>query len=79
MSDENTFDPQLKEELEAAIKLLKEAVKHSSSTDEFRHMDLTLVPAAKRAKYESALMVVRRCIHEGFLTQDQFDTAVGFK
>jgi hypothetical protein len=27
MSDENTFDPQLKEELEAAIKLLKRSRK----------------------------------------------------
>lgn len=65
-------------ELERAIDILKNAVKNNGTTD-MMHMDLTLVPADERPKYEKALMVVKLAIMEGKLSQDEFANKVNLK
>ncbi|MBL7664750.1 MAG: hypothetical protein JNM93_06420 [Bacteriovoracaceae bacterium] len=73
------IDAKLKQDLDAAIHLLKKTVKPSTATDEFKHIDLTLVAASQKAKYEAALMLARKCILDGVITKEQFDTALGLK
>lgn len=58
-------------ELENAIALLRIAVKETDTNDT-KHIDLTLVPAEDRFKYEEALKVSTTAIKEGKITRDEF-------
>lgn len=58
-------------ELENAIELLKNAVKNTSTNDT-NHIDLTLVPAEDRHKYEEAMKISGLAIKEGKITRDEF-------
>ncbi|MCM2348854.1 MAG: hypothetical protein NDI69_02465 [Bacteriovoracaceae bacterium] len=59
-------------ELDEAINLLKNAVKDNGTNDS-RHLDLTLVSAEERPKYEKALMVSKLAILTGKISQDEFN------
>jgi hypothetical protein len=54
-------------ELNEAIKLLKNAVKHTGSIDQ-NHIDLTLVSVDDRPKYEEAIKVAKTASIEGKIT-----------
>lgn len=58
-------------DLEQAIELLKGVVKSTGTNDE-KHIDLTLVPAAKRPAYEKAMAISAMSIKEGKITRDDF-------
>ena len=58
-------------DLNEAIILLKDTVKHTGNIDQ-KHMDLTLIPVEKRAIYETALAVSALSIKEGKITKDEF-------
>lgn len=62
-------------EIEAAIELLRKIVKNNSTNDT-RHMDLTLVPVEERDRYEKALKIVKIAIIEGKLTQEDFSARI---
>ncbi len=66
-------------EVQEAIELLKHTVKTSTALDEFKHIDLTLVPAEKKDLYQKALLVVQKAMREGELTQEDFERSVGIK
>ncbi len=55
--------------LDEAILILRNAVKHTGTIDQ-KHIDLTLVPATDRARYEQALMVTQMAVKDGILTRD---------
>lgn len=65
----------LKLDINEAISLLKTTVKENGTNDS-RHMDLGLIPAEKRDKYQMALKVVKMAIIEGKMTQDEFSARV---
>ena len=58
-------------DINEAINLLKGTVKHTGNIDQ-KHIDLTLIPAEKRAIYETALAVSAISIKEGKITKDEF-------
>ncbi len=66
-------------EIQAAIELLKKTIKHSTALDEFRHIDLTLIPANEREQYQEALLVVQKAMREGELSKEDFERSVGIK
>ena len=49
---------------------MQKAVKYSA-VDGQKHIDLTLVPAAKKHTYEKALMVVNTAVVKGEMTREQ--------
>ena len=51
-------------ELQEAMKLIKNAVKNAGTIDQ-KHIDLTLVPADERSKYEEALRIVKNASKDG--------------
>lgn len=57
-------------ELNEAIELLKKAVKHGANKE--KHIDLALVAADERPKFEKALVVSGLCIKEGKITREEF-------
>lgn len=62
-------------ELNQAIELLKNAVKHTGTIDQ-KHIDLTIVPTEERAKYEEALKVAMTAIKDGTIGRDEFNRRV---
>jgi hypothetical protein len=58
-------------DLEKAIELLKNAVKHTGTIDQ-KHIDLTIVPAAERQTYEKALVMVQTSIKDGKISREEF-------
>jgi len=58
-------------ELEQAINLLRNAVKHTGTIDQ-KHIDLTIVPNEKRPEYEKALVICQTSIKEGKISRDEF-------
>lgn len=58
-------------ELDAAIKILRKAVKHTGTIDQ-KHIDLTVIPNEERPIYEKALAVAGLAIKEGKITRDDF-------
>ena len=63
-------------ELNAAIKLLKNAVKESHLPGQ-KHIDLSLVQAGERADYERALMFCRQEVIKGTLTDEELKVRLG--
>jgi ribosomal protein L16 Arg81 hydroxylase len=62
--------------LDEALVLLRQAVKHSTSTDEFRHIDLSLVAAEKRDIMEQALRIAQKAMRDKVLSKEEFDRKV---
>ncbi len=62
-------------EITQAIELLKRAVKHTGTIDQ-KHIDLSVVAAVDRHKYEKALMVVQTAIKAGQITREEFNRRV---
>ncbi|MGE3611211.1 MAG: hypothetical protein AB7I27_16585 [Bacteriovoracaceae bacterium] len=56
-------------ELEAAIEVLKKAVKYTGTIDQ-KHIDLTLIPTEKRDLYTKALVVSQKAVLEGKISRD---------
>lgn len=63
-------------ELNAAITLLKNAVKESHLPGQ-KHIDLSLVQANERAEYERALMFCRQEVIKGTLSEEDLKTRLG--
>lgn len=59
--------------LEQAIELLRNCVKKSTSLDQFPHIDLSLVPASKQARYQEALKLAYAMIKKGEIGQEEFN------
>jgi hypothetical protein len=59
-----------------AIELLKNIIKNSTASDEFLHIDLSLVPAEQRSLYESALKTTYRAILKGEITRDEVNKLI---
>jgi hypothetical protein len=57
--------------LDQAIDLLKNAVKYTGTIDQ-KHIDLTIVPADKRAVYEKAMAICQISINDGKISKDEF-------
>lgn len=55
--------------LDQAIELISTISKHSTASDEFRHVDLSLVAADKREKYHQALTVLYQALENGDITR----------
>ncbi len=62
-------------EIAQAIELLKRAVKHTGTIDQ-KHIDLSVVAAAERPKFELALKVIQLAIKDGQMTRDDFNRRV---
>ncbi len=58
-------------DLEQALNLIKIAVKFTGTIDQ-KHIDLTVIPAEKRAIYEKALAVCQISIKDGKMSRDEF-------
>lgn len=58
-------------DLNQAIDLLKNAVKHTGTIDQ-KHIDLTIVPADQRSLYEKALAVAQLAIKDGKIGREEF-------
>ncbi len=69
----------MSEELKEAITYLKKAVKHSTSLDEFRHLDPSLIGAEERDLFEKMMMVVQRAIRNEEITKEDFSKYIGLK
>lgn len=61
-----------------AINLLKNAVKYSTIENQ-KHIDLTLVNASERVKYQMALVVVQASVASGAKTQSEVNEQLGLK
>ncbi len=57
-------------ELDQAIEMMKKIVKNNGTTD-INTVDLGLVPALERPKYQKALIVIKVAIMEGKISQDE--------
>ncbi len=57
--------------LDQAIELLKNAVKYTGTIEQ-KHIDLTIVPADKRALYEKAMAICQISINDGKISKDEF-------
>ena len=62
--------------LDAAILLLKKAVKYSVIKDQ-KHIDLSVCLASDRARTQEALMFVQLEVEKGTLTQDELKARLG--
>jgi hypothetical protein len=58
-------------DLDQAIELLKNAVKHTGNIDQ-KHIDLTIVPNEQRPLYEKAMAIGAMSIKDGKITRDDF-------
>jgi hypothetical protein len=58
-------------DLEQALNLIKTAVKFTGTIDQ-KHIDLTIIPAEKRAMYEKALAICQMSIKDGKISRDDF-------
>lgn len=57
-------------DLDQAIEMMKRIVKNNGTTD-INTVDLGLVPALERSKYEKALITIKVAIMDGKITQDE--------
>lgn len=58
-------------DLDQAIELLKNTVKLNGVNSD-KHIDLNLVSAEEKPRYEKALVVAKLAIMEGKISQDEF-------
>lgn len=58
-------------DLDQAIELLKNAVKHTGNIDQ-KHIDLTIVPTEQRPLYEKAMAIGALSIKDGKISRDEF-------
>lgn len=63
---------------EDAITLLKNAVKYSTIENQ-KHIDLTVISANERVKYQLALVVIQTAVANGEKTQSQINEFLGLK
>jgi len=61
---------------EDAVKLLKNAVKHSHLNDQ-KHIDLTLIDASQKQTYQNALVIVNRRVADGKMTREELRHTLG--
>ncbi len=61
------------QELEQIIAKLKICVKKSTATDEFAHIDLSLVSAEKRAEFELALKKAYQLMAKSVISKEEFN------
>lgn len=59
-----------------SIALLRNAVKYSN-IDKQKHLDLSLVDALERRKYQQALMVVQSSVIKGEHSQEEVNELIG--
>lgn len=57
--------------LDQAIAILKTIKKPSTASDEFLHIDLSLVAAHELEKYQTALKVIYKNIYEGNCSKEE--------
>ena len=57
-------------ELNQAIELLSTIVKDSEASDGNKHLNMSLVPAEKRQKFQEALAVAKNAVTNGEMNQD---------
>jgi hypothetical protein len=62
--------------LQEAVQLLKTIIKNSTATDQFLHIDLSLVPAEQRGVYESALKTTYRAILKGEISREDVNKLI---
>ncbi len=65
-------------ELEQAINMLKAIVKNAGNVNQ-NHLDLSLVSAEQRPKYEEALKFSQEAIKEGKITKEEFQRKLNLK
>ncbi len=63
-------------DLDSAIELLKNAVKYSHLENQ-KHIDLSLVDAQERHRYEKALMYCRAKVAQGELSEEELHNRLG--
>lgn len=63
-------------EIDRSIELLKKVVK-DSHLDRQKHLDLSLVMATDRARYQEALRTVRLAVKDGHLSEDELKKRLG--
>ncbi len=63
-------------DLQEAIELLKNAVNESNVKNQ-RYVDLTLVPAPERPKYQKALLVTRTMVEHGKISEEELKLRLG--
>ncbi|MDD0852923.1 hypothetical protein HBN50_07440 [Halobacteriovorax sp. GB3] len=59
-----------------AVELLKNAVKYSTIENQ-KHLDLSLVNAPERVKYQEALMVVQSAVKRGEISDQELKSLLG--
>ena len=64
--------------VEEAAKLLRKTVKQSHLGNQ-KHIDLTLVDASERNKYQKALMYLKNLVQIGEMTDDELRDLLGLK
>jgi hypothetical protein len=72
MSNDNNAELNT-QELDKLITMLRDCVKKSTATDEFPHIDLSLVSAQKRSEYEQALKKAYQLISKSVITKEEFN------
>lgn len=63
-------------DLQEAIDLLKTVVNESNVKNQ-KYVDLTLVQAPERPKYQKALLVTRTMVEHGIITEEELKLRLG--
>ncbi len=62
--------------IDEAVNLVRHAVKHTGTIDQ-KHIDLTVVPAEDRPRYESALAICHAAVKAGEISRDELLRRLG--
>jgi len=62
--------------LQESIQLLKKIIKNSTATDQFLHIDLSLVAADQRAIYQEALKTTYKAVLKGEITREDVNRLI---
>lgn len=62
--------------LDDAVILVRHAVKHTGTIDQ-KHIDLTIVPAKDRGRYQAALAFCQAAVKAGELSRDELLRRLG--
>lgn len=65
--------------LEDALALIRPIIKQSEALDQFQHVDLTLVAAQERPKYQQALVLLAKALREGLITAKDLEKQTQLK